>query len=451
MEFELEPVKAVETGVIKKREVEHNGVWIGFWTCCRKYWRQRAALENGLMEIPQNDTQVKKEHKFKVTAVAVLRKLKSHYRALKNKKHIRKIWKVYNTDDDEHINHEEMIEIFLDGLTIWKKEQALRELRGRWSENVTSGHGRIEKSDEFEEIYKNIEDGVFKAIVDNLNIFIEQVKTNIGKLDKENDDDSEIDKEGFGKKLREMMEILCEWYNESCIKEVENELGEMQEFAYRAPKVKTIWLESARQNEAAREKIFVFYWKSLLYDWEQIEDVSIGMRGLDIAFQKTIRSAVIDAQYRHRGAQALRSVWRCFKEDGEKEMKAPEFIKALTEAISAWTKLAPSTAARKWSDRRNKTSEDKKKFKHQYFEAQTAYVDDASKDPKKIAADIVKGKDSILKSEFKDQFQTVVTKYIIDMHSNARLAGEEAVDGPRKKKEEPETKEGKDTDAKAEE
>jgi hypothetical protein len=42
------------------------------------------------------------------------------------------------------------------------------------------------------------------------------------------------------------------------------------------------------------------------------------------------------------------------------------------------------------------TSEDKKKFKHQYFEAQTAYVDDASKDPKKIATDIVKGKDSIL-------------------------------------------------------
>ena len=56
-------------------------------------------------------------------------------------------------------------------------------------ENVTSGHGIIDKSEEFEAIYKTIEDGVFKAIVNNLDIFIQQVKTNIGKGDKDIDDD----------------------------------------------------------------------------------------------------------------------------------------------------------------------------------------------------------------------------------------------------------------------
>ena len=66
-------------------------------------------------------------------------------------------------------------------------------------------------------------------------------------------------------------------------------------------------------------------------DWEQIENVSMGMRGLDPELQKDVRRAVISAQFRHRGAQALRSVWRCFKEDNDKGLNTEEVTRCFCQ------------------------------------------------------------------------------------------------------------------------
>jgi hypothetical protein len=60
------------------------------------------------------------------------------------------------------------------------------------------------------------------------------------------------------------------------------------------------------------KKIFIYYWKALLMDLNQLEKIAIGMQYLPSSFQDEVRTAVVKKQCLHHGAQALRSIWESF-------------------------------------------------------------------------------------------------------------------------------------------
>jgi hypothetical protein len=70
--------------------IYYEKTWVGFWTCCKKHWRQKSYLQRGLMELPISGAAAKTEGE--ITQYDVQRKLNSHFKVLKNSRYIRNIW-----------------------------------------------------------------------------------------------------------------------------------------------------------------------------------------------------------------------------------------------------------------------------------------------------------------------------------------------------------------------
>jgi hypothetical protein len=392
-----------------------------------QHYRQNALLRKGLMELPKTKNDLKDDYLCQITQVEVFKKTHVIFRAKKNQFLPKIMDELTDGDDEDEVGPNELITLFLDAIHVWDKHYALKELEQRWVDHVRPGQGQQEHMNNFRSYFEETHRDFLKGVTVNIEKFTNEV---MKKLDREGD--GSVNAIECIKSLVFVLESLIEWYNASIFFEAEKELGEILPYKYFAPKMKDVWLEQAQTNDAAREKVLVYFWKSVLLDIRQAQYAKNGMlyfynspKDEYKIFPTEVTKAIVEAQFRHRGGQNLRYLWQCYKDPFAEKIDGQSVKTILDEAADAWKKVAPRTVSRKWADLNGKDDDDQADFQEAYINCMDSKIDNWNVDEflKKMIGSQNYTETEIPKSDFINLYQKEFVPFIVEVDTESRKSG----------------------------